>query len=215
MERNTNKVLLTVIGIAVLIVATVGATFAYFSATGGTVPQKITTGELKVTASSTLTDGTNIKPTTWSATISENDSNKDIAKVKLDVVTDGTTIKTGKYTINLTTTGIGLKAETDTVKGGSLDQVKWALYDVSDLTEPKAQGTFADEAYTEENGNAVNRAILSNVAIPGDVEENTDTYTLYIWIENTTDTNGVVGSGAQDRLQGLDVTAKLTVDAIQ
>ena len=209
MEGNTNKVLLTVIGIGVLIVATVGATFAYFSATGGTATQQIKTGELKVTASSTLTDGTNIKPTTWSTTdMTANTENTDIAKVKLDVVTDGTTITSGKYTINLTTTGIALKEETATVKGGSLDQVKWALYDVSDLTTAKASGTFADEAYTEENGNAVNRAILENVAIPGDVEQNTDTYTLYIWIENTKD-------AVQDRLQGLNVTAKLTVDAIQ
>ena len=87
MEGNTNKVLLTVIGIGVLIVATVGATFAYFSATGGTATQQIKTGELKVTASSTLTDGTNIKPTTWSTTdMAANTGNKDIAKVKLDVV---------------------------------------------------------------------------------------------------------------------------------
>lgn len=218
MERNGNKVLLTVIAIAVLIVATVGATFAYFSATGGTATQQIKTGELKVTASSSLKDGVNIKPTAWSKTdMAANYANTDIAKVDLTVDTTGTTIDTGKYTINLTTTGIALKAETATVKGGSLKDVKWALYDVTDAANPvsKAEGTFENEAYTEENGNAVNRAILTNVAIPGDDTKFVDKYTLYIWIENTNDSVEGNGDGVQDRLQGLDVTAKLTVDAMQ
>ena len=107
MERNGNKILLRVIGIAVLIVATVGATFAYFSASGGTETQNIKTGELKVSATSSLADGVNIKPTTWKSATDAVD-NADIAKVGLTVVTDGTTISTGKYRINLTTTGITL-----------------------------------------------------------------------------------------------------------
>ena len=202
MERNANKVLLTVIGIAVLIVATVGATFAYFSASSGTAAQNIKTGELKVSATSSLADGVSIKPTTWT-NASDADDNADIAKVGLSVVTDGTTIATGKYSINLTTTGITL----DTSKvGGKLSDVKFALYDTTDLSNAIITSDFGDEAYTEENGNAVNRTIASNISIP--VGENTDTYTLYIWIEDTT-------NDVQDQLQGLTVTAKLTVDAIQ
>ena len=85
-----NKMVLTIIGLAVLVVATIGATFAYFSATSDTVNQKVTTGELKVDASSSISDNTNIKPTTWVDKATA-DSDTDIAKVKLTVDASGTT----------------------------------------------------------------------------------------------------------------------------
>ena len=192
--NNANKVLLTVIGIAVLVVATIGATFAYFSATGGTATQNVQTGELKVAATSSLTQGKSIKPTAWSSTITENDANADIAKVGLSVVTDGTTISTGVYKVSLTTTGIALN-DTDGKTGGALSDVKWALYEGE--TE-KATGDFT-------SGNATNLELIKNVAIPAGT--NTDNYTLYIWIENK--------DSQQDQLQGLTITAKLVVDAAQ
>ena len=46
MERNSNKILLTVIGAGTLLVALAGATFAYFSATGTTTKQQVTTAVL-------------------------------------------------------------------------------------------------------------------------------------------------------------------------
>ncbi len=196
MERNANKVLLTVIAIAVLIVATVGATFAYFSATGGTVTQNVKTGELKVSATSTVADNVSIKPTTW-VDAETADEDADIAKVGLTVVTDGTTITTGKYDIKLTTTGLTADDLDTTKEGGSLADVKWALYD--------AEGEVNTGDFT--SGNLTNEVInVDKISIP--VGTNTDTYTLYIWIEDTT-------SAKQDQLQGLNITAKLTVDAIQ
>lgn len=196
MERNGNKVLLTVIAIAVLIVATVGATFAYFSATGGTVTQNVKTGELKVSATSTVADNVSIKPTTWTSA-ADADEDADIAKVGLTVVTDGTTITTGKYDIKLTTTGLTADDLDTTKEGGSLADVKWALYD--------AEGEVNSGNFTA--GNLINEVInVNKISIPAG--NNTDTYTLYIWIEDTT-------TAKQDQLQGLDITAKLTVDAIQ
>ena len=199
MERNGNKVLLTVIGIAVLIVATIGATFAYFSASGGTAKQSVTTGELKVAATSSLVDGKTIKPTTWeSATAADADT--DIAKVGLDVVTDGTTITTGKYDIYLTTTGISADDLDTTKTGGSLKDVKWALYDDANTATAIKTGDF-------ESGNYTNQVINdAQIQIPAGT--NTDNYTLYIWIEDTT-------NAAQDQLQGLTIDATLKVDARQ
>ena len=202
MERNGNKVLLTVIGIAVLIVATVGATFAYFSATGGTVTQNVNTGELKVSATSSIADGVSIKPTNWVDATSA-DSDSDIAKVELDVVTDGTTITTGKYDIKLTTTGIDLNTS-DGKTGGALSDVKWALYDITESASPVEidTGDFT-------SGNYTNATVLNTtdgqISIPAGT--NTDKYKLYIWIEDT--------SAVQDQLQGLTITATLSVDAIQ
>lgn len=198
MEKNGNKILLTVIGIAVLVVATIGATFAYFSATGGTATQNVTTGELKVAATSSLADGVSIKPTTW-ASATDADSDTDIAKVGLSVVTDGTTITTGKYDIKLTTTGIALNTDAN-LEGGALSDVKWALYDNDDKTTEVAKGDFT-------SGNVTNKALnTSKISVPAGT--NTDNYTLYIWIEDTP-------TAKQDKLQKVTLTAQLVVDAIQ
>ena len=203
MERNSNKLLLTVIAIAVLIVATVGATFAYFSATSGTVEQNVTTGELRITASSSLVHGASIKPTTWeNATTADDD--KEIAKVGLKVDTDGTTITGGNYDIYLTTTGINLgTAKT----GGALADVRWALYNDTNKAEALVTGDFDPETEGSLDGNYVDRKINTEaIDIPVGGQE--DNYTLYIWVENTPDAK-------QDNLQGLVINATLRVSANQ
>ena len=199
MERNGNKVLLTVIAVAVLIVATVGATFAYFSATSETVEQNVTTGELKVSATSEVANNVNIKPTTWESA-ADADSDTDIAKVGLKVVTDGTTIDSGKYNIILTTTGV---AQNGTKTGGNISEVKWALYDTESNTEI-GSGDFADGDINGDKINLANEGAA--IAIPAG--NNTDNYKLYIWIEDTP-------TAKQDSLQGLTITAQLTIDAVQ
>lgn len=197
MERNGNKVLLTIIGIAVLIVATVGATFAYFSATGGTVEQNVTTGALRISATSSIADAVSIKPTDWTSA-TDADADKDVAKVGLSVVTDGTTIENAKYNIKLTTTGIALNAVAGKT-GGKLADVNWALYDNEEKGTALATGQFT-------SGNLTNEKINTNaITIPAGT--NTDNYTLYIWIEDDGE--------KQDQLQGLTITAQLTVDAQQ
>ena len=55
MEKSSNKILLTVLGIAVLVVATIGATFAYFTATASTAEKTVKTGQL-IVKSATLGD---------------------------------------------------------------------------------------------------------------------------------------------------------------
>ncbi|MBE6152643.1 MAG: hypothetical protein E7166_00245 [Firmicutes bacterium] len=213
MERNTNKILLTVIGISVLIVATVGATFAYFSATGGTQEEQITTGELKVAATSSLEDGAKIKPTKWTNATDAN-GDADIAKVGLSVATNGTTIENAKYDILLSTEGVQLNAtrtnaddEVVTLEGGELSDVKWALYDNTDLTTALATGDFGVDEEGVTDGDVTNLAIKTGVVI---TPNNTvaDAYTLYIWIENTE-------NAKQDQLQGLTIGATLDVNARQ
>jgi len=220
MERNSNKILLTVIGIAVLIVATVGATFAYFSATGGTQEEQITTGELKVAATSSLEHGTSIKPTEWAGATAAN-ADTDIAKVGLSVATNGTTIENAKYDILLSTDGIQLNAtrenadgEVVALTGGDLEDVKWALYNNADLSTELAKGDFGVDEEGVTDGDVLNLTIKSGITI---TPNNTvaDEYTLYIWIENTEDTVEGDGSGKQDQLQGLVIDATLDVNARQ
>ena len=241
---NNKKMILTILGIAVLLVATIGATFAYFSATSKTVNQNVTTGELKVATTSTVANNTNLKPTTWDLDVMDNnDSNADIAKITLSVDTTGTSITTGTYDIQLTTTGIELKDQIDSssteggkidLVGGKLEDVKWALYKASEDdpakgTDEVAKGTFCVKKATED--------ACDDTKTDGDVEDlklNTDSvkidsenfdgegksiqvdkYILYIWIENTEDTENVVGSGKQDKLQAMNISATLKVNAKQ
>ena len=236
-EQQNRKLILTIMGVSILVVATIGATIAYFSATSSANPQNITTGELKVAAESKISNNSNIKPATWDDTNMENNnSNTDIARIELTVDTTGTTIKTGKYDILLTTTGIKLNAETEELKGGKLSDVKWALYKLdSEGAVAKADGKIGegnfsksgqDEGTGEISGD-VNDLIINNskedgnnsIAItPDSADDNPkakDYYCLYIWIENTMDTAPGDGTGKQDRLQNLDITATLTVDAKQ
>ena len=239
-RKNNNKVVLTIIGLAILVVATIGATFAYFSATSKTVNQNVTTGELKVATTSTVANNTNLKPTD---VMDNNDSNADIAKITLSVDTTGTSITTGTYDIQLTTTGIELKDQIDSssteggkidLVGGKLEDVKWALYKASEDdpakgTDEVAKGTFCVKKATED--------ACDDTKTDGDVEDlklNTDSvkidsenfdgegksiqvdkYILYIWIENTEDTENVVGSGKQDKLQAMNISATLKVNAKQ
>ena len=80
-ENGKGKIALTVIGAATLLTALVGATFAYFSATSTTTTQTVTTANLNlsITADGDATHVTNIKPTTWSDTMSDNTTNADIS----------------------------------------------------------------------------------------------------------------------------------------
>lgn len=199
--ENPNRTLLTIVGVATILVAIIGASFAYFSANSTSSTQEVTTGKLMLTAASGSTGNLNISPTTFS-NVSEAAADPNIAKITLEVVTDGTTISTGKYKITFSTTGIALNtgndANGDSLVGGSLSDIKWALYDTTDSSSPKGTGTF-------ESGNATDLVAVDNILFP--MGNNTDNYILYIWIENT--------DQPQNKLQELTITATMEAIALQ
>ncbi len=199
--ENPNRTLLTIVGVATILVAIIGASFAYFSANSTSSSQEVTTGKLMLTAASGSTGNLNISPTTFS-NVSEAAADPNIAKITLEVVTDGTTISTGKYKITFSTTGIALNtgndANGDSLVGGSLSDIKWALYDTTDSSSPKGTGTF-------ESGNATDLVAVDNILFP--MGNNTDNYILYIWIENT--------DQPQNKLQELTITATMEAIALQ
>ncbi len=206
MENNKNNVLLTIIGVATLLVALVGASFAYFSATGGTATQDVSTGTLKISAVAGAVNGANIKPVTFAedATVATKIASSDVVKLPVTVTTTGTTIDS-EYNMYLTTTGIALN--TAAGEGGSLADLKWELVKGADGAEALvAKGDFT-------NGNVTKSQIGSAVEIPenGTVDE----YKLLIYIANTEDATPGDGTGVQDQLQGLNITAFVTVEAKQ
>ena len=219
--KNRNNVILTIIGAATLLVAIIGASFAYFSATSTTVKQNVTTGILKVSITSETVEGGNIKPldTTQYDTVEEKLSNIDVVKVPVSVIYTGTTVD-GYYNIYLDATGLSLKTETDEGKpltGGSLDQVKWELIKNSDNSVIGSDdfGDVTSGSVTDLKLNTESITITPKETVE---IEGKDEYTLLIYIENTEDSTGEDGlpiSGVQDQLQGMEITATVKVKAYQ
>ena len=205
MEERKHKILLTVIGAGTLLIALVGATFAYFSATSTTTTQTVTTSNMNLTveADSNTTHVDNIKPTTWSETITENVSNTDIAKVSFKVTSTSTT--TGTYQISMTAPGLELNTGNDAsgqpLSGGTLDQVMYKVYKVSG-------GSYTEVSGAGATGNLSNptvpKQIISNATVNSSLN---DQYVIFVYIENS--------NNAQNQLQGLDFEISVTGSASQ
>ena len=211
--ENKNNVLLTIIGAATLLVAIVGASFAYFSATGGTEQKTVSTGKLVISAVSTGITGANIKPVDAAkiATIDQKLAHADVVKLPITINRTGTTIDS-EYNMYLTTAGIGLN--TAAGEGGSLSDIKWELIKtVNDVNSSVNNGDFA-------TGDALKKQLnVAAIPVPSQTTDDVTTYggsesyTLLIYIDNKVDTD--TESGAQDQLQGLKFTASVTVEAKQ
>ena len=204
MENKNNNIILTIIGAATLLVAIIGASFAYFSASSNTVSQSVKTGELKVSAALGAVEGSNIKPTTVSSDTDYESmaSNSDVVKLPVNVTTTGTTIAS-EYDIKLTTTGVVLGTAEEDDKG-ELSDIHWNLAKKSDDSYEKVNaGTF--------NGNMANQALTSqpiDITLESDATtSHVDSYVLFIYISNK--------DNPQNKLQGMTISASVTVDAYQ
>ncbi len=202
MSQDKNKnFLITVVGIITLIIATIGATFAYFSSVSNTKSESIKTGSLKLDATSSELNSVNIKPTMWNDIMASNVANQDIAQLMLSINTYGTTIEDAKYDIYLTTSGITLNTNNG-LEGGLLSDIKWKL--VNSNNEVINSGDFSNGDYTEPTKiTSTPITIENNIATE---EEATQTYLLFIYIEN---------NGQQNQLQDLIINATLSAKAVQ
>ena len=207
MEDNRNNVLLTVIGVATLLVALVGASFAYFTATSTpTAEQSVQTGELKIAASLSREVSSLIKPTDYSQDGAE--ANDDVAKLKLTVNGTGTTVTDAKY--YLTMLGSVTKADgsaIDTTKGGEKSEIKWVLVNTTNTTiangEVIASGDFSTLT-ADLPGSVIKKsgsAYLANLS--GTTE---DEYTLLVYIEES--------GNVQDNLSEVKISASMTAKAL-
>jgi len=185
-----NQTILTVLAALTLLVALLGATFAYFSATSKSEPQIITTSSLSLNVSiKGETHVTNIKPTTWVSTTAA-ETNEDIAIIPFTVTTPAG-VK-AVYSINMS----AVVPSNISLTGGSASDVKYKLFK-SDATNPTKEGSLAAD---------FNEDIIIDAPITEGIALN-DAYVLYIYIEN----KDVV----QNTLQDIDISINLIGTADQ
>ncbi len=185
-NNNKSSVLLTVLGICTLLVALVGASFAYFSAQSSTEKETVTTGELKVVTTLSRTETDKIKPTTFSQPDAAD--NSDVAKLNFNVKGTGTTVDKGTYSIYIL--GTATPKEVGEA-GGTLKDIKYALY--QDSTK-KIEGDYSDISG--------GKAILTDQELTADTDDN---YVLYVYINES--------SSNQDNLQDIDISTTMYATA--
>ncbi len=187
MENNKNSVLLTVLGVCTLLVALVGASFAYFTATATTTNQNVQTGKLEVQSTLSETAQSNIKPTTFATGTA--DTNADIAKFTFNVKGVGTTVTGGTYNIQLLGAASGIK---ELPNQGTIADIEYALYEGTAETGTLVKtGSFSTiSSSTTINGTA--KALTASTD---------DTYTLYVYIKETNQN--------QDNLQAVTISATM------
>ena len=189
-SNNKSSVLLTVLGVCTLLVALVGASFAYFSATATTGEESIQTGKLEIQSTLSESEENNIKPTTFSA--EDADENNDVAKLTFNVKGVGTTVTGGTYKIELLGTLAGNKTVSEK---GETSEIKYALYKQGETTEAISQGSFDD---------IKSKKTIDDPSFT--LDSSTDNnYTLYVYIEETSEN--------QDNLQNVTVSVAMNATA--
>ena len=193
-KKNSNSILLTVIGVATLLVALIGATFAYFTASSTSSNQNVEAGKLTISTVLGATSQNNIIPTTWdNSTMANNLSNDNIAKFTYTVDSTGTTVRGSVYDLKLTgavtTTTVNNGV---TSQGGDESEVLFKLVKDSSVV---AQGNYSEIK--------AGKNILTGQTIP--VNGASVEYTLCVYIEESGEN--------QDKLQGATVSATMDANA--
>ena len=186
---NKNKVTLIVLWVLILLVVSIGATFAYFRAVAESKPQIITTEgltfNLDIEGSTNVDD---IKPTIWNeSNLTANENNEDVTVIPFKVYSS-TGVK-GIYKVRMTTN----ITENDLYEGGSAEDIKYKVYNGSNLIK---SGNFTTGNFDVEIVNGV----ISDNGI-------NDNYRLYVYIENK--------NTVQNKLQGISFIVKLIGTAEQ
>ncbi len=189
MERengNGNKVLLTVIGAATLLVAMVGATFAYFSATSNKPSVEVHTGSSSLTLTADSDHITNIRPTTFTDNTTADD---DVNVAKITLTVGGSNTSDGTYDITMTPKDLSIPA---TLGQGTITDLKYAVY--KDSTQKTGPTSFESESdpITIVDGESYSAGPI------------TGTYYVYVWIDNKKE--------EQNNFQGLDFKLDFTAE---
>ena len=185
--ENKNKVLLTVLSVATLLVALVGATFAYFSATDSSEQVEISTGAATISLEATNNSVSNIRPTTFDKAKADSGDDKNIVKMTLNVT--GTSNVAGSYAIKMNEPVITVGSDAEQ---GTVSDIKYSVYSSASSTPIIENASFT--------GTEKVTPIAQNTFESGDV---TGTYYVYVWVDNN--------DKEQNNLQ--DVSFKLTFTA--
>ena len=204
MNNNSKQILLSVIGVAILVVAVVGVSFAMFSYTRtSTQVQQITTGALSFVFTDgdkiTLTDALPISDTEGAALTGN-------GKVCTFTVTSTTPSTTSiGYTVTLVDGG----------NDGLTDKTRFADSEISGLltvTGGQSGDTNALATATALTGLTSSGKLIYTGTIPASQTSKTVTFTLKMWVNNTV-TVGETGTYSTSAYGNLYYTAKVKVEA--
>lgn len=180
-ENNSKKILLTVLGVAILVVAVVGISFALFTMSGETKANTITSGSITMSFSE-VTNGISITDA-----------------LPMDEATALTTYTDKYFEFSVSTTANNLNVPyTVTVEKtkGDLtdDQIGINLQEKSgnDWVNKVTNNTKVS-GLTAYNGSATAKQLLKVDSNTGTTAGKTDTYRLRIWIDKAQDYSAVQG----------------------
>ena len=203
MERKGQGIFYGVIGVATLIVAIIGATFAYFTATASnstTIAGNAASVGLTLSVEKVSHGDKGLVPQLETA-LSAAMKGKDGAGTGSDSCIDGngnTVCQVYKITVGNTGTAEAKLTGTLDLTKGSITNLKWATV-TGWGSEPAAQGAKADNKLVE------------NVTISGSGSQE---YYVVIWIQETNaaqeDTGGFSGTVAFNAADGSGVTSTFT-----
>ena len=186
MENNGKGIFYGVIGVATLIVAIIGATFAYFTATANdtsTIQGNAATVSLGLSVTKISNGNKGLVPQK-EATLSSAMKGKDnTANSGNDMCIDGndnTVCQVYKITVNNTGTGDAKLKGTLDLNKGSITNLKWALVD----------GETLESAPALDGSAKLDNVIVESLTLSG---SGTQDYYVIVWIDETGSPQGDTG----------------------
>ena len=189
-ENNSKKILLTVLGVAILVVAVVGISFALFTMNGETKANTITSGSITMSFSE-VTNGisvTNALPMDETTAL---ETYKDSKYFEFSVSTTANNLNV-PYTVTVTKTNGDLTDEQIGINLQEKSGTDW----VNKVTNTKVSGLTA-------YGSAGAKTLLNVDSNTGTTGGKTDTYRLRIWIDKGQDYSAVQGKSYSLRVDVL------------
>ena len=201
-ENSQKRVLLSVLGVAILVVAVIGISFAAYTGQGSANENTITTGTLMVGYSedSSAINIQNALPMSDDEAMSPDNLSGETDSFIFTVSSKANDPVSIPYTITLTPDNEGV--------ANVLPDNKVKVWLTSD--EGQVLAPTLVSALTSGTGNRADSKILAQETMTGNSQVNTVTYTLKMWVDSTYD-----ASGADSYSYSAKVNVDSTVAAIQ
>ena len=187
MENNGKGIFYGVIGVATLIVAIIGATFAYFTATANNtsmIQGNAATVSLGLSVTKISNGNKGLVPQlegTLSAAMKGKDNTANSGNDMCIDGNDNTVCQVYKITVNNTGTGDAKLKGTLDLNKGSITNLKWALVD----------GETLESAPALDGSAKLDNVIVESLTLSG---SGTEDYYVIIWIDETGASQGDTGS---------------------
>lgn len=228
MDRENGKgILFGVLGIMTLIIAILGASLAYFTATASSEKDAVTVQSATVTITyveGQILQATNLIPATQdvaelayakeSGQCIDDNGRQVCAVYRFETKNDGAVNQTIKGSI-LTTTDVSCtpeEGEETCTPPREFDNLSYLVYETTGGTSNKINNNLTTFAKHGGSTDLFNNGTTNNVTIDSGSSKS---FEVLIWLnEKSTDINNDDGSGNQDYEQGLTYTGTVSVSVV-